>query len=447
MSTSKNHRANQTETHRRGKLVDKSSSFHGQIVAPIPSQLRRPKTVPDLVSHRNNTASPPEAFPRQPPKLLLHVTVLGSLGPVKVVITPESTVGDLVAASVQQYLKEGRRPFLPTTDPSGFDLHYSQFSLESLDREEKLIGLGSRNFLLCPRKSTAAMDGGAGKGGSCQLPFGPKPYSGCDSISLTAMEFWGVEVKAGAPVEVRPEVLGKCIHLSQAALGEAKKDKAIEPVLLYLKFDEQKLVIGTLSQEKFPQLSFDLVLEKKFELSHNWKNGNSEDDDDLPIMTKDNVKPDAKTEVAKASASKSNDVKLGGPKKQVKELLGGNIGSGGESDSDEDDDETPPKKADQGKKRSNESALKTPVPAKKAKSSAPQKTGEAFFSCFASYDGKKVGHKATPYPQKKGGKTPKSETKDQTPKSGGQFTCKSCSKFFTSEGGLQQHSKAKHGGQ
>ena len=29
------------------------------------------------------------------------------------------------------YAKEERRLALPTTDPAGFDLHYSQFSLES----------------------------------------------------------------------------------------------------------------------------------------------------------------------------------------------------------------------------------------------------------------------------------------------------------------------------
>ena len=57
----------------------------------------------------------------------------------------------------------------------------------------------------------------------------------------------------------------------QAALGEVK-DKG-EPVTLYVKFGNQKLVLGTLSSEKFPQISYDLIFEKEFELSHNWKNG------------------------------------------------------------------------------------------------------------------------------------------------------------------------------
>lgn len=58
----------------------------------------------------------------------------------------------------------------------------------------------------------------------------------------------------------------------QAALGEAK-NKPSEHVILYLKVDDQKLVLGNLSHEKVPQVSFDLVLERKFELSHNWKHG------------------------------------------------------------------------------------------------------------------------------------------------------------------------------
>jgi hypothetical protein len=91
--------------------------------------IRRPKTVPDLLSYRNNTV--PEGLPRHPPKLLLKVTVLGSLGPVQMLMKPESTVGDLVEAAVRQYISEGRRPILPSNVASDFDLHYSQFSLES----------------------------------------------------------------------------------------------------------------------------------------------------------------------------------------------------------------------------------------------------------------------------------------------------------------------------
>lgn len=62
--------------------------------------------------------------------------------------------------------------------------------------------------------------------------------------------------------------------LTQATLGEGKKDnKANESATIYVKFDDKKLVIGTLSADKCPQISYDLVFEKGFELSHSWKNG------------------------------------------------------------------------------------------------------------------------------------------------------------------------------
>lgn len=133
MSTSKNHRNGLIESHRRGRLAEKSSSFHSHTVAAgtmSGGQIQRPKTVPDLVPVRKH-AVVDVAPPRQRPKLLVKVTMMGSLGPVQVVMPPESTVEDLVAAAVRQYVKEGRRPILPSTDHSDFDLHYSQFSLES----------------------------------------------------------------------------------------------------------------------------------------------------------------------------------------------------------------------------------------------------------------------------------------------------------------------------
>ncbi|CAN6695517.1 unnamed protein product [Malus baccata var. baccata] len=154
------------EKNRRPRpLSVRSSSFHGQFTDAAEPQLRRPKTVPDMASFRNavgTTVSSTELRPKLT-KLLLNVTIQGSVGAVQVVMSPESKVGDLVAAAVRQYGKEGRRPILPSVEPSFFDLHYSQFSLESLDREKKLMELGSRNFFLCPN---AIAVGGGGCGGA-----------------------------------------------------------------------------------------------------------------------------------------------------------------------------------------------------------------------------------------------------------------------------------------
>ncbi|WJX68886.1 hypothetical protein P8452_53212 [Trifolium repens] len=161
------------KNHQRKERLDRrSSSFHGNNVMST-ATIRRPKTVPDLLSYRNNAVPVSEGLPRHPPKLLLKVTVLGSLGPVQMLMKPESTVGDLVEAAVRQYISEGRRPILPSNVASDFDLHYSQFSLESLNREEKVVKLGSRNFFLCPKNTPHAAEGiiGISKDGGVMTPF------------------------------------------------------------------------------------------------------------------------------------------------------------------------------------------------------------------------------------------------------------------------------------
>jgi nucleophosmin 1 len=299
------------------------------------------------------------------------------------------------------------------------------------------------------------------------------------------MGFWGVEVKAGEPIKVNPDP-SFVIHLSQACLGETKKDKGNDSVVLTLKIGDQKLVLGMLSMDKIPQLSFDLVFEKEFELSHNWKNGSvyfcgyqtlygdedendfeefddSEEEEDVPAIAAENGKGGLKLEQAKPATTKASEkpkVKVVEPSKdddaedsdeedddsdddeegsedESDEDMVGADSDDGDEDSDEDDDEETHKKVDSSKKRPNQSAIKTPVPAKKAKSDTPQKSG-----------GKKGAHTATPHPAKNAGKTPVSgdKSKAQTPKSGGQFSCKSCTKSFGSEIAVQSHSKAKHGG-
>nr|KJB55291.1 hypothetical protein B456_009G088600 [Gossypium raimondii] len=278
------------------------------------------------------------------------------------------------------------------------------------------------------------------------------------------MEFWGIEVKSGQPIKADPGA-NYVIHLSQASLGESK-NKA-ESVPLYVNVDGKKLILGTLSHQSCPQLSFDLVFDEEFELSHNWKNGSvyflgmsseeeseEEEDEELPVAAaaaaavNGKAKPDAKT--AKANAGKPDAVKQSGkiaePSNNRKsededddDESEDESGSDEEDDSDDDDesdemsmdessddeDEETPKKVESSKKRPVESSKKrpaeaaTPASAKKAKSAVtPQKT-----------DGKKGGHTATPHPAKQSGKN-----SAKSPKS------------FGSEGGLESHKKAKHGG-
>ncbi|KAL5817690.1 hypothetical protein ACOSQ3_026068 [Xanthoceras sorbifolium] len=91
-------------------------------------------------------------------KLLLNVNIERSLGPVQVVTSTEKRVSDLIKAAVEIYVKEKRRPLLKENDYNSFQLHYSQYSLESLKADEKLINLGSRNFFLCSKPSSSSVN-------------------------------------------------------------------------------------------------------------------------------------------------------------------------------------------------------------------------------------------------------------------------------------------------
>ncbi|XP_021652575.2 uncharacterized protein At4g22758 [Hevea brasiliensis] len=147
-----NRKGQDSEKSRKNRLTEKASSFHGRIPVDVPKpRIHRPNTLPDLLGGRRTAGVSTEARPKLT-KLLLNVTIQGSVGAVQILMSPESTVSDLIAFAIRQYTKEGRRPIV-SADPSKFDLHYSQFSLESLDREGKLMELGSRNFFLCSKKS------------------------------------------------------------------------------------------------------------------------------------------------------------------------------------------------------------------------------------------------------------------------------------------------------
>lgn len=136
MPSPKSRRIGGHEKNKKGRLSEKASSFHGRGAGVVAEMLPRPRTVPDLLAGRRAGGSSTEevvALGRPPKltKLLLNVTIQRSTGAVHVLMSPEATVEDLISAALRQYVKEARRPVGPSTDASGFDLHYSQFSLES----------------------------------------------------------------------------------------------------------------------------------------------------------------------------------------------------------------------------------------------------------------------------------------------------------------------------
>ncbi|GAB2300907.1 hypothetical protein Dimus_034944 [Dionaea muscipula] len=95
-------------------------------------------------------------------KFLMNVMIQGSLGVIQVIVSPKNTVRDLIKKVLEVHIREKRRPLLSVSDPSCFELHYSQFSLDCLGSEEKLMNLGSRNFFLC-QKPNRSNDGHCSK--------------------------------------------------------------------------------------------------------------------------------------------------------------------------------------------------------------------------------------------------------------------------------------------
>lgn len=80
-------------------------------------------------------------------RILVNVTVEGSTGPIRVVVRKGDTVTDLIKVTVDKYAKEGRHPVLDS-DTNMFELHVSNFSMESLNRSDPVGELGTRTFFL-----------------------------------------------------------------------------------------------------------------------------------------------------------------------------------------------------------------------------------------------------------------------------------------------------------
>ncbi|CAE6086014.1 unnamed protein product [Arabidopsis arenosa] len=280
------------------------------------------------------------------------------------------------------------------------------------------------------------------------------------------MEFWGVEVKNGTPLHIDPGV-DMLVHISQVALGE-NKSNVTEPIQLYLTVGQDKLLIGTLSHESFvdeyhlgnccfalflTSLTLYLtVTDNKTDAELEAagyraapKSAAKQVNFQLPnedVKAKQDDEADDSEEESSDDDENSNSEDSGD--EEVAAAVGSEEDDEDDSSDDEEDDsseEETPKKPEEPKKRSAEAnSSKNPASNKKAKFVTPQKTETK----------KPHVHVATPHPSKQGGKNSggssigEKSKQQQTPKSAGAFGCKSCSRTFTSEMGLQSHTKAKH---
>ncbi|KAK8913649.1 Histone deacetylase HDT2 [Platanthera zijinensis] len=316
------------------------------------------------------------------------------------------------------------------------------------------------------------------------------------------MEFWGVEVKPKQSVKC---VAGddKILHLSQASLGEIRKDKGSENVPVFVKVNDQKLVLGTLSAENCAQIQYDLVFEKEFELSHGSKDtsvffvgykstmqdlgseddfSDSESDEGLQIEHQLNEKDAVKnyqekpitgkvTAVKDNSASAKCKPQTGKPDKAEKPKADGSLkkvkdedDDADEDDSEEesDDDEDMPlglissddddDDEDDDDDSSEDEKTKTKAENGKKRSAdglskpSADKKAKLTTPVKQNPDVKKGSIAAAAPTAKQAGKSSASggKAKEQSSKSTGSHKCNSCSKPFMSENALQAHTKAKH---
>lgn len=126
---------------------------HDSPLSPLPP-LERPHTCFDVFTPDSPFGRPPSTAslinpsPREEAKVVVSVTVEGSVGPVKAMIRLGASVGEAIAAVVERYAREGRSPPLDLVAAKGFQLHHSHFSLQSLNKHDKIGDVGGRNFYL-----------------------------------------------------------------------------------------------------------------------------------------------------------------------------------------------------------------------------------------------------------------------------------------------------------
>ncbi|XP_077242989.1 PPR containing protein [Tasmannia lanceolata] len=116
--------------------------------------LFRPHTCTDVFTSSCRSLPPsPNNYEKygEDPKVVVNVTVEGSPGPVRTMVRLGQSVDETIKNVIDKYRDEGRSPRLDRDIGSCFELHHSYFSLESLNKTDRIGDLGTRSFFL--RKS------------------------------------------------------------------------------------------------------------------------------------------------------------------------------------------------------------------------------------------------------------------------------------------------------
>ncbi|XP_057765930.1 uncharacterized protein LOC130986518 [Salvia miltiorrhiza] len=102
-------------------------------------------------------------------RFLISVTVLGSAGPIRFVVSEDELVGAVIDTALKSYSREGRLPVLGS-NLDNFILYCPIAGTEALLPWATIGSAGVRNFVLCKKPQTDDMKGasprkGGGGGG------------------------------------------------------------------------------------------------------------------------------------------------------------------------------------------------------------------------------------------------------------------------------------------
>lgn len=144
-------------------------------------------------------------------KVVVNVTVEGSPGPIKTLVKLGSSVADTINLVLHKYNEEGRTPKLPSHSASSFDLHLSNFTLQSespsqlgiiywlysiqlkfivwcigIEKTELMGDIGSRTFYLRRRRNNSSSSSGS----LSPPPIPPPPFLVSTFVSRKFSKFF-----------------------------------------------------------------------------------------------------------------------------------------------------------------------------------------------------------------------------------------------------------------